>query len=137
MKFCGMAGNTPVDQFEQSGFGLSLIDRIVHHHPYSALGRALFSCPHGHHLLRSDMATRRSGVMLRAVGETLVVDSLFLALSLSSETFEDGVSIGIVSLIFSLLELVTELQHYLAEARTDMVTGGEEAMELVVRAPPV
>lgn len=75
--------------------------------------------------------------MLRAVGETLVVDSLFLALSLSSETLEDGVSIGIVSLIFSLLELVTELQYYLAEARTDMVTDGEEAMELVIRAPPV
>ncbi|CAN0421020.1 unnamed protein product [Ectocarpus sp. 12 AP-2014] len=83
------------------------------------------------------MATRRSGVMLRAVGETLVVDSLFLALSLSSEAFEDGLSIGIVSLIFSLLELVTELQYYLAEARTGMVTDREEAMELVVRAPPV
>lgn len=64
--------------------------------------------------------------MLRAVGETLVVDSLFLALSLTTETWEDGASIGIFSLIFSVLELLTELQYYAAEARADMVTGGEE-----------
>lgn len=64
--------------------------------------------------------------MLRAVGETLVVDSLFLALSLSSETWDDGVTIGVVSLIFSVLELLTELQYYAAEARADMVMDGEE-----------
>ena len=142
MRLCGMAGNTPVDRLEQSGFGLSLIDRIVDHHPYSMLGRALFSYPHGHHLPGSDEATRRSWVMVRAVGETLVVDSLFLALSLSSETWEDGVSIGIFSLIFSVLELLTELQYYVSEARADMVTGGEEPMstsieEAIQRIPAV
>lgn len=126
MTLFGMAGNTPVDALEQSGFGLSLIDRIVHHHPYSSLGSALFSYPHGHHLPGSGMATRRSWVMLRAVGETLVVDSLFFSLSLSHETWEDGVSIGIFSLIFSGLELLTELQYYAAEAREDMVTAEEE-----------
>ena len=126
MTLCGMSGNTRTEVLEQSGFGLSLIDRIVHHHPYSMLGRALFSYPHGHHLRGSDAATRRSWVMLRAVGETLVVDSLFLALSITSETWEDGVSIGILSLIFSVLELLTELQYYAAEARADMVTDREE-----------
>lgn len=139
MRLCGMAGYTPVDRLEQSGFGLSLIDRIVDHHPYSLLGRALFSYPHGHHLPGSDEATRRSWVMVRAVGETLVVDSLFLALSLSSETWEDGVSIGIFSLIFSVLELLTELQYYVSEARADMVTGGEEPTSTSIedRAPAV
>ncbi|CAM9474636.1 unnamed protein product [Ectocarpus fasciculatus] len=129
MRLCGMSGNTPVDQLEQSGFGLSLIDRIVFRHPFSALGRMLFSCPHRHHLPGSDTSTRRSGVMLRAVGETVVVDSLFLALSLSTETWEDGVSIGIVSLIFSVLELLTELQYYLAQAREGMVADREETAE--------
>lgn len=129
MSLCGMAGNTPVDVYAQSGFGLSLIDRIVDYHPYRTLGSALFSCPHRHHLPGSDTTTRRSGVMLRAVGETLVVDSLFFALSLSTETWEDGVSIGVFSLIFSVLELLTELQYYAAEARANMVTVGEEAVD--------
>lgn len=128
MRFCGMEGNTPVDALEQSGFGLSLIDRIVYHHPYSILGRALFSCPYRHHLPGPDMATRRSGVMLRAVGETLVVDSLFLALSVSPEAWKNGVSIGVLSLIFSVLELLTELQYYAAEARKDMVVVEEEIL---------
>lgn len=127
MRLCGMAGNTPMGVLEQSGFGLTLIDRIVDHHPYSIVGRVLFSYPHGHHLPGADAATRRSWVMLRAVGETLVVDSLFLALSVTSETWEDGISIGILSLIFSVLELLTELQYYAAEARADMVTGAEES----------
>ena len=147
MKLCGISGNTQVDVLQQSGFGLSLIDRIVDQHPYSRLARVLFSYPHGHHLPGSGAATRRSWVMLRAVGETLVVDSLFLALSLSTETWEDGVSIGIFSLIFSVLELLTELQYYAAEAREDMVTGGEEqtdadvvdldSIEVVAPAPVV
>ena len=64
----------------------------------------------------SMLNTRRSWGMVRAVGETLVIDSLFLALSLSQETWEDDVSIGIFSLIFSVLELLTELQYYVSEA---------------------
>ena len=157
MKLFGLAGNTSMNALEQSGFGLSLIDRIVSRHPYSILGGAIFSCPHGHRLPAGDTATRRSGVMLRAVGETLVVDSLFLALSLSSEPWEEGVSIAVYSLIFSVLELLTELQYYAAEAGADMTTGREEtrdaegtdggatdtqgatggSMEAVDRAPPV
>lgn len=126
MKLFGLAGNTSVNRMEQSGFGLSLIDRIVEHHPYSMLGRTLFAYPHGHHLPDSGNATRRSRVMLRAVGETVVVDSLFFALSLSSETWEDGVSIGVYSLIFSVLELVTEFQYYAAEARVGMMMRGRK-----------
>lgn len=106
------------------------------------LGRALFSYPRDHHLPGSDEATRRSWVMLRAVGETLVVDPLFLALSLSSEAWEDGVSIGVFSLIFSVLELITELKYYVLEARADMVVGGEEPLstsieEAIQRSPAV
>ena len=128
MRLCGLQGDTPIDTLERSGFGLSLIDKIVKYHPYSIIGGAIFSCPHGHRLPGDGTATRRSGVMLRAVGETLVVDSLFLALSLSTEPWEDGVSIAVYSLMFSVLELLTELQHYAAEAEADMTMGGEEAI---------
>ena len=146
MRWFGMAGNTSVDALERYGYGLSLIYRIVNCHPYSMLSKVLFSYPHGHHLPGPDIATRRSWVMLRAVGETLVVDSLFLALSLSSETWEEGLSIGIFSLISSVLELLTELQYYAAEAREYMVTDAEKksgtettdggSVESVTRAPP-
>lgn len=33
VSLCGMAWNTPLDELEQSGSELSLIDRILHHHP--------------------------------------------------------------------------------------------------------
>ncbi|CAM9130078.1 unnamed protein product [Sphacelaria rigidula] len=124
MSFWGMAGNTRMDVVEARGLGLSLIDRIVHHHPYSYLGRAVFFYPHGHHLPGGSRSTRRSVVMLRAVGETVVVDTLFLALSVVSDTWDGAPSIAAASLIFSTLELVTELQHYAAEACKDMVARG-------------
>lgn len=123
---CGMARDLPVNRSEQSGFGLRLIDRIVGKHPYSILGLALFSFPHGHHLPGFNESTLRSWMMLRAVGQTLVVDSLFLALSLYSVTWENGVSIEMLSLMFSVLALLTELQYYVSEAKADMVTGEEE-----------
>lgn len=113
---CGMAASRK-----------SLIDRHVSHHPCSMLGGALFSNPHGHNLPGSGAATRRSWV--RAVEEKLAVDSLFFSLSLSTETLEDGVSIGVFSLIFSVLELLTELQYYETEDGANMVTDGEEAMD--------
>lgn len=62
--------------------------------------------------------------MLRAVGETVVVDTLFLALSVVSDTWDGAPSIAAASLIFSTLELVTEVQHYAAEACKDMVARG-------------
>lgn len=52
-------------------------------------------------------------------------DCLFFSLSIASspETWEDCLSIGLVSLVFSVLEWRTELQYYAAEARADMVIG--------------
>lgn len=121
MSLCGLAGRTRVDVIQESGLGLSLIDDIVYHHPYSYLGRALFSVPYGHHL-PLNTATRRSAVMLRAVGETLVVDTLFVIFSLTLERWDGAVSAASVSLTFSILELVTDLQYYTTEARAEMTT---------------
>ncbi|CAM9610732.1 unnamed protein product [Scytosiphon promiscuus] len=45
MRLWGMEGNTSVQSLEQSGFGLSLINRIVDHHPYSTPGRIIFFFP--------------------------------------------------------------------------------------------
>lgn len=42
MRLCGLSGNTPVGVLEHSGFGLSLIDKMVDNHPYRMLGGALF-----------------------------------------------------------------------------------------------
>lgn len=65
--------------------------------------------------------------MLRAVGcSLLLIDSLFFAFSQFCDTSDDGVSIGVVSLILSVLELLTELRYYAAEAGADTVTRGEE-----------
>lgn len=123
MSLCGMAGRTRVNIVEERGLGLSLIDRIVYHHPYSYLSRSLCGCPYGHHLPAGDMATRRSAVMLRAVGETLVVDSLFHVFSIQSESWDGPLSLAATSLIFSVLELVTELQYYAIEASDEMEPG--------------
>ena len=51
-------------------------------------------------------------------------------------------SIGVFSLIFSVLELLTELQYYVLEARAYMVVGGEEPLstsieEAIQRSPAV
>lgn len=37
---------------------------------------------------------------------------------------------GVFSLIFSVLELLTKLQYYAAETRTNMVTDGEEELDV-------
>lgn len=137
MSLCGMAGRTRVDVIEESGLGLSLVDDIVYHHPYSYLGRFLFSFPHGHHLPRNGNATRRSAVMLRAVGETLVVDSLFVIFSLSLENWQGVLSAASVSLTFSMLELVTDLQYYAMEARAEMTTDGDNGKTTDIEAQAV
>lgn len=55
--------------------------------------------------------------MVRAVGETLWVDPLFLALSAVAGGWDDNVTgLAVFSALFSLLELVTELQYYVTEA---------------------
>lgn len=61
---------------------------------------------------------RRARVLIRSVGETLVVDPLFLALSAVSRGGWDGSLAGIagISAVFSALQLLTELRYYVKEA---------------------
>ncbi|CAB1101925.1 unnamed protein product [Ectocarpus sp. CCAP 1310/34] len=61
---------------------------------------------------------RRARVMVRSVGETLVVDPLFLALSAVSRGGWDGSLAGIagISAVFSALQLLTELRYYVKGA---------------------
>ena len=78
------------------------------------------SCPVGHRRDEPTMrneAHRRKMSTVRAVGETLRVDPLFLALSVATGGW-DGNLTGLVvfSALFSVLELVTELQYYVTEA---------------------
>ncbi|CAM9337129.1 unnamed protein product [Ectocarpus sp. 6 AP-2014] len=56
--------------------------------------------------------------MVRSVGETLVVDPLFLALSAVSRGGWDGSLAGIagISAVFSALQLLTELRYYVKGA---------------------
>lgn len=55
--------------------------------------------------------------MVRAVGETLWVDPLFLALSAVTGGWDDNVmGLPVFSALFSALELVTELQYFVTEA---------------------
>ncbi|CAN0560501.1 unnamed protein product [Ectocarpus sp. 12 AP-2014] len=58
--------------------------------------------------------------MVRSVGETLVVDPLFLALSAVSRGGWDGSLSGIagISALFSALQLLTELRYYVKRAST-------------------
>lgn len=57
-------------------------------------------------------------VLVRAVGETLVVDGLSLALSAVAQGGWDGSLTGTagVSALFSALQLLTELRYYVTEA---------------------
>ncbi|CAM9479453.1 unnamed protein product [Ectocarpus fasciculatus] len=61
---------------------------------------------------------RRARVLVRSVGETLVVDPLFLALSAVSRGGWDGSLAGIagISAVFSALQLLTELRYYVKQA---------------------
>lgn len=60
--------------------------------------------------------------MLKAVGETVVVDILFLVLGLvSSGSLTNLSSSALWSSVFSILELVTELQHYVNEAEPYLI----------------
>ncbi|CAM9738371.1 unnamed protein product [Pylaiella littoralis] len=65
-----------------------------------------------------DRRGRRGRLLRRAVGETLVVDTLFLALSAVSGGGWNGslVDIAGISAVFSALELLTELRYYVKES---------------------
>ncbi|CAM9430483.1 unnamed protein product [Hapterophycus canaliculatus] len=111
-----MSLDAKVDDVDHAGVGFGAIDKWVSLHPFRFLGKMLFGARFA--LKGGDEGeSRRAGVMIRAVGETLVVDSFFLALSVVSEGW-DGNLTGVAgfSALFSILELLTELQYYVAEA---------------------
>lgn len=115
-RLVGMSLDANVDEADHAGVSFGAIDAWVARHPFSSLGKALFG--RGFELKgENEGATRRARVMIRAVGETLVVDSIFLVLSVESGGW-DGNLTGVVGLsaLFSVLELLTELQYYVAEA---------------------
>ncbi|CAM9486117.1 unnamed protein product [Pylaiella littoralis] len=110
-----MSLDAKVEEADRTGVGFGAIDEWVARHPFSFLGKVLFGS--GFVLKgENDGVSRRAKVMIRAVGETLVVDSLFLALSVVSGGW-DGNLTGVagISALFSVLELLTELQYYVAE----------------------
>ncbi|CAN0017572.1 unnamed protein product [Ectocarpus fasciculatus] len=119
-RMLGMSLDVDVEEADHAGVANGAIDKWVERHPFHRLGRALF----GSGFVfkdESEGVSRRAMVMIRAVGETLVVDSLFLALSVMSGGWDDDLSgVAGISAIFSVLELVTELQYYVAEAGASM-----------------
>ncbi|CAM9385523.1 unnamed protein product [Ectocarpus fasciculatus] len=119
-RMLGMSLDAKVEEAHHAGIGFGAIDKWVERHPFRHLGRVLFGS--GFVLKgESEGVSRRAIVMIRAVGETLVVDSLFLALSVVSGGWDDEISgVAGISALFSILELVTELQYYVAEAGVSM-----------------
>lgn len=120
MRTFGLAGDSSGQALQQAGLGLHAIDVIVFHHPFRYFGELVMSFPRGHRrdeVAMRNVVHRRKISMVRAVGETLWVDPLFLALSVVTGGW-DGSATGLVvlSALFSVLELVTELQYYVTEA---------------------
>lgn len=111
-----MSLDVDVEEADHAGVGFGAIDNWVARHLFRVLGNAVFG--KGFALKgEKDGVSRRARVMIRAVGETLVVDSLFLALSVVSGGWDGSLAdVGGISALFSALELVTELQYYVAEA---------------------
>ena len=130
MKLFGQAGQATGDDLRDSSLGLHGIDVILFFHPMRYFGEFLLACPRGIRRPRvSDrhQATRREIAMVRTVGETLCVDPLFLAISVVAGGWDDNLN-GFVmfSALFSILELVTELQYYVSEAEVASTTSGND-----------
>ena len=123
MKLFGQSGLVTGDELRDVGLGLHGIDVILFFHPMRYFGEFLLACPRGIRRPRiSDrhLATRREIAMVRAVGETLCVDPLFLALSVVTGGWDDNLTgLAMISALFSILELVTELQYYVNEAEVE------------------
>eukprot|EP00903_Cladosiphon_okamuranus_P014156 g13155.t1 len=87
--------------------------------------------------ISSSSRRRRGQVLVRAVGETLVVDGLSLALSAVARGGWNGSLTGIagVSALFSALQLLTELRYYVTEATEALEPGvsfdGDDAADVV------
>ncbi|CAN0274034.1 unnamed protein product [Ascophyllum nodosum] len=139
MALFGMAGQSSGAVMRSTGLGLHGIGLIVFHHPFRYLGEFIMSFPRGNR--RDDIASldrgqRRDISMVRAVGETLCVDPLFLALSVVTGGWDEKVTgFALLSALFSVLELVTELQYYVSQAEagtavTEAVGTAEENQSL-------
>lgn len=120
MQMYGMAGESTMEQMRIDGLGVHAIDEIIFWHPFRFLGEFVLTfpdCPKTEEMARQSVAHRRTVVLTRAIGKTLCVDILFLVLSVVAGSFEDNVT-GVVafSALFSVLELITELQYYVMEA---------------------
>lgn len=120
MGMYGLAGQATGSDLRRSGLGLHGIDVILYFHPMRYLGEFIMSFPRGHRreeVTTRDKAERKHTAMVRAVGETVCMDPLFLALSVVTGGWDDNISgFAMVSALFSMLELVTELQYYVTEA---------------------
>lgn len=116
----GLAGQATGRDLQKSGLGLHGIDVILFFHPMRYLGDFIMSFPRCHsrgYVTNHNELERRHKAIVRAVGETLCVDSLFLALSVVTGGWDDnGFGFAMLSSLFSVLELVTELQYYVTEA---------------------
>lgn len=120
MRTFGLAGEAPGQALRETGLGFHAIDVMVYLHPFRFLGEFFMSFPRGHRheeVALRNVAYRRKISMVRAVGETLCVDPLFLLLSVVTERWDDHMmGFAVLSALFSALELVTELQYYVTEA---------------------
>lgn len=134
-------GQGGVDSANESsrnvGVTLWAIDYILRWHPFRYLGWLVFQYPQRRHIRvqRRCKESRRAMGMVRAVGETLVVDSVFLALTVVDSLWHGGVyGVTGLSAFFCILQLVTELQYYISEAEnyllpTDRETSSSSVLE--------
>lgn len=120
----GLGGETPVDGAQLAGSDLRIIDVFLMWHPYTLCGQLILSCPRGLRIPRSGRErSRRAMVMVKAVGETVVVDVLFLTLGLLTSSWDDPSLVALSSSVFSVLELMIELQYYINEAEPYLQDG--------------
>lgn len=115
-----MSLEAKISEADHAGLGFGAIDKWVARHPLSLLGKVLFGKDFVFKGGNQGMS-RRAMVVVRAVGETLVVNSLFLAFSVVSGGWDGNLTgVAAISALFSVLELLTELQYYIAEAAAEM-----------------
>ncbi|CAN0189920.1 unnamed protein product, partial [Ectocarpus sp. 4 AP-2014] len=96
----GLAGDSSGQALQDAGLGLHAIDVIVFYHPFRYFGELVMSFPRGHRrdeVAMRNAAHRRKILMVRAVGETLWVDPLFLALSVVTGGWDENAT-GLVVL---------------------------------------
>lgn len=116
-----LSGNAHKTNIHDSGVGFGAIDQWVSRHPFRWLGEKLFGPGFKVKGRDDDTVTRRAEIMLRAVGETLVVDPLFLVLSVMTGGWDGGLTgVAGLSAVFSALELLTELQFYIQESGKEL-----------------